>query len=262
MKIQNSIRFALVALIASILFNTIAFGQKDGKTPMPNASGGNGNGNGSSTVTHDATLTGSGTTASPLGIAAGGVGTAHLSDGAVTTNKTANGAITSSKLAATNTPQSGQALTFNGTNLTWQTPKSSLRIVDSTGKEVGFYDIYSYLVVVYISSVGEWFRLGADKSGFYVNNDVVLFYQSANCAGTPYANVYRNGENSFANDAVVSGNFIYYATAPPETVDTLSYKQLSDNVCVNLNYPGRFISRFSTIPVADLGFTSPFSLAK
>ena len=130
MKIQNSIRFALAALAASVIFNTIAFGQK---TAIANATGGNGNG---STVTHDATLTGNGTTASPLGVANSGVTTGTIADGAVnerkvadgavTTNKIANGAvstnnlrdgaITSSKLATTNAPQTGQVLGYNGTN--------------------------------------------------------------------------------------------------------------------------------------------------
>jgi hypothetical protein len=47
----------------------------------------------SSTVVHDASLTGSGTPNSPLGIAPNGVNTTHLSNGAVTAGKIANGTV-------------------------------------------------------------------------------------------------------------------------------------------------------------------------
>src|SRR5262245_20373544 len=50
-------------------------------------------------VERDATLTGDGVTASPLGVASGGVNTAHLADGAVTGEKIAANAVTSSGLA-------------------------------------------------------------------------------------------------------------------------------------------------------------------
>src|SRR5262252_7852460 len=44
-------------------------------------------------VTHDASLAGLGTEVSPLGIAAGGVNTVHLANGAVTAPKIANGTV-------------------------------------------------------------------------------------------------------------------------------------------------------------------------
>lgn len=49
-------------------------------------------------VTHDATLSGDGTTVSPLGIATGGVGTSHLASGAVTSTKLANSSVTSAAI--------------------------------------------------------------------------------------------------------------------------------------------------------------------
>src|SRR5262249_31944580 len=48
---------------------------------------------GISFVTHDASLAGLGTEGSPLGIAAGGVNTVHLANGAVTAPKIANGTV-------------------------------------------------------------------------------------------------------------------------------------------------------------------------
>jgi hypothetical protein len=59
-------------------------------------------------VFHDSTLTGDGTSASPLKIAKGGVGPNKLADGAVTAQKIDAG-----------TPSAGQVLTFNGTGLAW-----------------------------------------------------------------------------------------------------------------------------------------------
>ena len=84
-------------------------------------------------VAHDATLTGQGITASPLGISHGGVGTAQLANGAVTagtiangavgTTQLANGAVTAGKLGG-GAPTLGQFLGYDGTALAWQTPPS------------------------------------------------------------------------------------------------------------------------------------------
>ncbi|HUK13266.1 MAG TPA: hypothetical protein VLW17_08180, partial [Thermoanaerobaculaceae bacterium] len=86
---------------------------------------------GLSAVIHDATLTGDGTAATPLGIANGGVGSPQLASGAVTgqkvaagaigTDHLANGAVTKPKLAATG-GTNGQVLGTDGSALTWQTP--------------------------------------------------------------------------------------------------------------------------------------------
>jgi hypothetical protein len=86
---------------------------------------------GISNVVHDATLTGNGTVASPLGIANLGVGTAQLADNAVTsakiapnavgTSDIADGAVTLGKLSATGS-LSGKVLTSTGSALAWQSP--------------------------------------------------------------------------------------------------------------------------------------------
>ncbi|HWT01893.1 MAG TPA: hypothetical protein VN256_16720 [Pyrinomonadaceae bacterium] len=63
-------------------------------------------------VSHNATLAGLGTGASPLGIAPLGVTSAYL----------ANDAVGVPKLNMTNAPTAGQVLTYNGSALAWQTP--------------------------------------------------------------------------------------------------------------------------------------------
>jgi len=50
-------------------------------------------------VAHDSTLTGTGASGSPLGVANGGIGNAQLANNAVTSSKVANGAIGNSQLA-------------------------------------------------------------------------------------------------------------------------------------------------------------------
>jgi hypothetical protein len=89
-------------------------------------------------VSHDATLTGTGNSGSPLGLADSSVSTAKLQDNAVTLEKIADnsvggykiiagavgpqqladGAVRQQHLAAA-TPTAGQVLSYNGTNLQW-----------------------------------------------------------------------------------------------------------------------------------------------
>jgi hypothetical protein len=57
-------------------------------------------------VAHNATLTGKGTAASPLGIANGGVGTPQLADMSVTTAKLADNSVTAAKIAPGNVVKS------------------------------------------------------------------------------------------------------------------------------------------------------------
>jgi hypothetical protein len=73
-------------------------------------------------VTHDATLAGNGTSASPLGIANGGVGTNQLANGAVTAAKIAPGQVLKSLNGLTDqvvlTAGSNISITPNGNSLT------------------------------------------------------------------------------------------------------------------------------------------------
>jgi hypothetical protein len=79
---------------------TLAAGTNVTLTPSGNtitiASSASGGSGGLTSVTHDATLAGAGTGASPLGIAAGGVGNAQLGSSAVTASKIAAGQVVTS----------------------------------------------------------------------------------------------------------------------------------------------------------------------
>ena len=88
---------------------------------------------GISFVTHDASLAGLGTAASPLGIAPGGVQTVHLANGAVTMPKIADGAVTASKIANGTVVRSLNGLFDNltlaqGANITITTAGNTLTI--------------------------------------------------------------------------------------------------------------------------------------
>jgi hypothetical protein len=69
-------------------------------------------------VAHDVSLTGNGTTASPLGVASGGINTVHLANGAVTGEKIANNAVSSSELAdgAVTSPKISAPLSLTSAN--------------------------------------------------------------------------------------------------------------------------------------------------
>jgi hypothetical protein len=91
----------------------------------------------SASVATDPTLTGDGTSASPLGIAAGGVNTAQLAGSAVTT----------AKLSAAGS-SSGDVLTSSGSSVVWQTP-SGLSSVSHDASLTGNGTSVSPLAVVF-----------------------------------------------------------------------------------------------------------------
>src|SRR6185295_3271672 len=89
--------------VGGIVQTTVGFKFADG-TLMTSA--------GLSAVSHDTSLFGIGPSASPLGLATGGVNSLHLG----------NGAVTAPKLGTTSAAGAGQVLGFNGSSLVWQTP--------------------------------------------------------------------------------------------------------------------------------------------
>ncbi|HPW56946.1 MAG: hypothetical protein KA072_14650 [Thermoanaerobaculaceae bacterium] len=80
-----------------------------------------GSGGGLTEVSHDATLAGNGTPASPLGLANNAVTTARIKDGEVMTADLADNAVTQAKIAATGA-SAGKVLGTDGSKLVWQSP--------------------------------------------------------------------------------------------------------------------------------------------
>ena len=104
-------------------------------------------------VAHDSTLTGNGTSGSPIGVANGGIGNAQLANNAVTSAKVANGAIgtaqladnavTFSKIATGQVVTSLNSLTDNvtlaaGSNITITPSGNTLTIAGAAGSSVAY----------------------------------------------------------------------------------------------------------------------------
>lgn len=238
--------------------------------PVINLGQGNNSGQKLSEVAHDATLTGKGTTDSPLGVANGGV---H-------TDKIATGAVTAPKLATGNTPQAGQVLSFNGTGLSWQTLAAApnaggaLRVVDSTGTPIGLLDSSpgslpdsSSSMVRYISSLDIWLRFSVDKFAIgsllktQNQNAFIVLYDEINCQGQPYLAVGR----SLFVDARVIGLNAYFPSGPGEIKNIKSIGSLLTTAC---NTPGNGnsspfddLAPMQTVPVSDFG-TPPFKVSQ
>jgi hypothetical protein len=89
-------------------------------------------------VIHNATLTGNGTAASPLGIADGGVGTTQLANNAVTTAKIADAAVTAPKIGSAQVVKSINTLKDDvtlaaGSNITITPSGNTLTLAAATG---------------------------------------------------------------------------------------------------------------------------------
>jgi len=91
--------FAIVCAGIGSRFAATAQGPPGGPPPTPLTS-----------VTHDDSLTGAGTTASPLRVATDGIQTSHL----------ANATVTLPKLTVSGSPAIGTVVGYNGTGLAWQ----------------------------------------------------------------------------------------------------------------------------------------------
>lgn len=195
-----------------------------------------------------------------------------VADGTVTTAKLADASVTAQKLASGPAPQAGQVLGYNGGNLIWQTPKSSLRLVDNTGLEIGFYHTQNFnqKIIFQLAPTGRFAYASFSPNGFSdVSNDLLFYYTSSNCSGTAYliadisgsSGIYR-GDDRFTDSVLISNGLVYYPTGNVFEPNVLSYKSQSDNICQV--YSGGFFSGtpFSTVPVSSLGFTAPFRLTK
>ena len=239
--------------------------------PVINLGQENNSGQKLSEVAHDNTLTGKGTTASPLGVANGGV----------STDKIATGAVTAPKLATGNSPQAGQVLSFNGTGLSWQTPTveptmgGALRVVDSNGAQVGLLDSSfigpvgstSSNAIRYINSSDIWLRFSIDKFGIDSLSSVktnlnafVVFYNETSCEGQPFMTVGR----SLFIDARVIGLNAYFPSGPGEIRNIKSIGSLLTGCFLPGNgdsRPSDALAPMQTVPISDFG-TPPFKVSQ
>jgi hypothetical protein len=230
--------------------------------PVINLGQGNNAGQKLSEVTHDTTLTGKGTTDTPLGVANGGI----------STNKIATGAITSSKLATGNVPQVGQVLSFNGTGLSWQTPTAALnmggalRVVDTNGAQVGLLDTSSN-AIRYINSSDIWLKFSINKSGIFSPSSVqtntnafAVFYTETSCQGQPFMTV---GKSLFV-DARIIGMNAYFPSGTGEIRNVKSFGSLLTG-CSNEgdgnSLPFDDLAPMQTVLISNFG-TPPFNVSQ
>ena len=214
-------------------------------------------------VTTDATtLSGNGTSADPLKIKDGGVGTAQIAAGAVTPDK-----INAAGAAV------GQVLTARGDGSAgWQPAQAAqgflgLRIADSDGKVVGYF-LYSNAVLLSHAVDGQqrWFAIGMTTAGFGIPKAFApRYYLQADCAGT-VADII--GETSpFITAGWLKDGLVYYNTGAVAPSDPLSFRD-SNGVC-NVVPPPPPLSPppvyyvYASFPVSELGtFNPPFKLVK
>ena len=123
--LQGALQFATTGdATLSVSGNTLTFGA-------------DGNGDGLASVTSDGTLTGNGTSDSPLGVADGAITATQLApdavtaaailDGSVGATEVAGEAILEPALSATNVPSAGQVLSSDGsTAFTWVDPSATV----------------------------------------------------------------------------------------------------------------------------------------
>lgn len=222
-------RILLTALIVICLFGS-AYAQKGGGGAAP-----------LNEVTHDTTLVGKGTAASPLSVADNGIGTAKLG----------NGAVTHSKIGSSNLPTAGQTLTFNGTGLVWASapPTSGLRYVDATESEIGpFFTLSS--TIVFVPEIQQWVSLGLETTGFYW----IFYYTSSDCSGVGRPPVQT--ADGFYGQGIVADGLLYYPNGPSELITFHSFR----------NYQGCFASttgvNISPFASKPFSFSPPFKLAR
>lgn len=228
--------------VVTVLSTVSVIAQRPGGTPNPNP-----NGNGAlSEVTTDSTLTGKGTTVSPL--------------------KVADGAITAPKLGTTNAAQAGQVLTFNGTGLSWQQPAGGqsvnpLRILDSNNAEVGLTSAAApYQVIRFIPQHNEWIQFNVSKAGVSNYDVTERYYETTDCTGTIYL-YFGPDNNSLYQPAYTFGTNLIFAVGTSQNRIIKSFVSPSSGPgchAANIEFPAYTAA---LIPFSEMG-APPFRLAR
>lgn len=219
-------------------------------------------------VAHNATLTGTGTTTSPLGVATNGIGTGRI----------ANGAVTLSKLSVSGSPAIGSILGFTGSGLGWQAPNSGsggAQVVDSVGHSYPLQTVAAPLMATLVQNpvtpygalyqtAGETFVIPILANNI-VETGASFFYVSSDCSGNPLlltkidpSSLLVQQIQSFDGTAAIVNTTLYYATGAPQQISVNSEK-----------FPGESCSQaagvqsVSSVGSLDLSsaFVPPFHVA-
>lgn len=175
-----------------------------------------------SSVAHDSSLQGTGTSASPLGVAAGGIQTGHL----------AAGTVTLPKLGVAGSPTTGTVLGYDGTGLAWQPPGvGGVRVVDSVGHSYP-YEVNGHSAVLQTQVATFIVPLAAND--FFPNCCIPVYYTSSDCSasGQVYYGVTGIDPNALTTGPVmIDSGVIYYSTASGQIVNFNSRGDLSHTWC-------------------------------
>lgn len=199
-KLVSSILFVLLGFCAGVGLNflpisTTVRGAPGAPEPPPAAL---------KSVSHDATLFGDGTTASPLGIA--------------------NGGVSAPKLSAAAGPSPGEVLGYNGANLAWQAPPiGGVRVVDNVGQVVGPL-VQPTGVLRQIG--GFIFLLGVGSDGFHPNGPSGFYHKTPDCSGQRFipesgTMLWRIGGNT--------STYLFYTADQPQEITVNSIEAFPAN---------------------------------
>jgi hypothetical protein len=143
----------------------------------------------------------------------------------------------------------------------------AFRVVDSTGKLVGFVDLYyTASIVVDVPGLGlAQVYSDQDGSGIWPDDDTQLYHESNDCEGEPLASPERYPLIPYAQ---VFANTAYFPLRPGSTRTIKSYEFVTNTCntfvtgrglcCENYSSPEeQFVTRTTPVPVSQFG-TPPF----
>jgi hypothetical protein len=130
-----------------------------------------------------------------------------------------------------------------------------LRIIDSTGKEVGLYD--GGATYIPLSNSDEWVYLYPTKQGFVP--EFFFYFTTTDCTGTRY--LYKENYY-FTQRAFVYGGALYYPDGPAQIRQIRSQSYLNGNNIQCDQHPVDVsVSPAASFSISDL-WTPPFRLAR